>query len=380
MLSTTTMKIKIRKNIFQEALQLVVNISPKATSEPIINNVLLETEGENQIQVKATNYDNSFLGKFEVEVLKEGSICINTSKLFNLVREFHDEYILLDVTEQNWVHLTCGKSNVKLPGVEPDLFPAIEFDELESSFQIPASFFKTAIDRTYFAIGENESRKNLMGLNLKTNSEDQISWCGADSFRISQYITNLEQPIGTSGNIIIPKKSLSEIKRILDFRDDLVDISFDSNTFQVFSQQIKFKTRLIEANFPNLDPLVSKVGPILLRVSRRELINAIRILYRVSDEDPNSVLKITLDENKLVVESQKMEFGEGQDEIPCDYTGQKMSIGLNIKFFLESLSAFDSASDDLLTINLSGELAPFALQCDEWDNFKTILMPVKIKW
>ncbi|MCP4297260.1 MAG: DNA polymerase III subunit beta [Proteobacteria bacterium] len=374
------MNINIKKSILLEALQLIVNISPKATSEPIINNVLFQSGEQKSIEVKATNYDNSFFGEFDAEVLEPGSICVNTSKLFNLVREFQDDYISIKSTPQNWIYLSSGRTKIKLPGVEPDLFPIIDFKELQNKFSLPGTVFKKAIERTFFAIGENEARKNLMGLNLKLLPESQIRWMGADAFRISQVLTNIELPSLSVGDIIIPKKSLTEIRRILEFRDNNVEISFDDNTFQVFSEKVKFKTRLIETDYPNLDDLVRKIGPIFVRMAKKELINSVRILYRVSDEDPNAVLKLTLNEGILLIESQKLEHGEGNDQISCDYAGETMSVGLNIKFLLDGLQVFEGSSGDTINLNLTGPTDPFVIQSDEWDDFKTILMPVKIKW
>jgi DNA polymerase III subunit beta len=375
------MEININKYILLEALQLVVNLSPKATSEPIINNVLIETdENGSGIQLKATNYENEFLGKFEATVTSPGKICVNTSKLYNLVREFRGSEISLTSTPQNWVFLYCENSKVKLPGVDPEHFPVIEFKELKNRFQLPGKLFVTAIDRTYFAIGDNESRKNLMGLNLAIKSPTLINWTGADSFRISQFMTELESPIESDGNIIIPKKSLQEIKRIIDFGEEIIDLSFDENTFQISTRQVNFKTRLIEAEFPNLDGLLSNVGPYQLAVPKEELMNAVRILHTITEGEPNSVLKLTAQPEKVLLESQKLEFGEGNDEIECDFSGEQMSIGLNIRFLMESLQSFESSDDDRLIINISDQEAPFMVQCEGWKDFKTILMPVRIKW
>ena len=375
------MEININKYILLQALQLVVNLSPKATSEPIINNVLIETdENGSGIQLKATNYENEFLGKFEATVTSPGKICVNTSKLYNLVREFRGSEISLTSTPQNWVFLYCENSKVKLPGVDPEHFPVIEFKELKNKFQLPGKLFVTAIDRTYFAIGDNESRKNLMGLNLAIKSPTLINWTGADSFRISQFMTELESPIESDGNIIIPKKSLQEIKRIIDFGEEIIDLSFDENTFQISTRQVNFKTRLIEAEFPNLDGLLSNVGPYQLAVPKEELMNAVKILHTITEGEPNSVLKLTAQPEKVLLESQKLEFGEGNDEIECDFSGEQMSIGLNIRFLMESLQSFESSDDDRLTINISDQEAPFMVQCEGWKDFKTILMPVRIKW
>jgi len=377
------MDIYIKKSIFLEALQLIVNISPKTTTEKITNNVLLETEefnGKSVLQIKATNHENTFFGKFEIEIIQHGKICVNTSKLFNLVREFRGDKIKIDSTPQNWVFLTSENSKVKLPGVDPTNYPMIEFQPLESEFELPSIALNKAIERTFFSIGENESRRNLMGLNLEIVSSNTINWTGADAFRICRYKTDLETPIEAAGNIIIPKKSLLELKKILDFTKESVKASFSENTFQIETDQIKFKTQLIEAEYPNLDRLIENEGSQKLSVSRKELLNAVKILNTVTDGDNNSIMKLTVMEGKILVESQKMEFGEGNDEIECDYAGEVMSIGLNIKFLLDALQVFEGSDDEDICFNFNNPELPVVILCDEWKNFKTVLMPVRIRW
>ncbi|MBU2514450.1 DNA polymerase III subunit beta [bacterium] len=374
------MKISINRNILLEALQLAVNISPKTTSDPIINNTLIETLGEKEILVKATNHENSVYGEFEANVISPGKICVGTSKLFNLVRELKDTLLEIDSTPQNWVYITSGNSKIKLPGVEPDQFPIIEFKKMEREFSLSSGILKNAIDRTFFAIGENESRKNLMGLNLKIELPNLISWTGADSFRISQYNTELDESALVDSSIIVPKKSLLDIKRVLDHSDEKVVISFDDNVFQVFSKTVKYKTRLIEAEYPNLGRLVNGQSIYSVILPKFELLNAVKILSTITEGDSKSVMKLTFQEGRVTLESQKLEFGEGNDVIFCDYVGEEMAIGLNIKFFLDAIQAFDNTSDDNVVLNFTKPEAPFIIQCQEWDNYKTVLMPVRIQW
>jgi DNA polymerase-3 subunit beta len=374
------MKITIGRDILLEALQLAVNISPKATSDPIINNFLLSTIDDNKITIKATNYDNSVHGEFEANVLSPGQICVGTAKLYNLIREFRESIVQIESTPQNWVYLACGNSNIKLPGVEPDKFPTVDFKKLERSFTVPPAILKNAIDRTFFAIGENESRKNLMGLNLKIISPTQISWKGADSFRICQLNSTLEEPLNLEGNIIIPKKSLPEIKRVLEFGEKSIDISFDDAIFQIFTNQVKYKTRLIEAEYPNLERLVNTPSLHTVVLLKSNLLNAVRVLSTLTEGDQKSVMKLTFEEGRVSLESQKLDFGEGNDVISCDYAGEKMSIGLNIRFFLDAIQSFDTASDETILLCVTKPEAPFIIQCEEWDNYKTVLMPVRIQW
>ncbi len=374
------MEIYIDKYILLEALQLTVNISPRTTTEPIINNIFIETVGEDAITIKATNHEISFSGEFEADIISPGKVCVSTIKLFNLVKELNGEKIQMTSTPQNWVFLSCKNSKIKLPGVDPGLFPAIEFKELDREFTISSEILKTAIDRTLFAIGENESRKNLTGLNLQTVSSDQIYWTGADSFRICQFITKLDQPINAEGNVIIPKKSLPEIKRIMELSEGDVSISFNDNIFQIIIEKVKFKTRLIESEYPNLDRLVNAPCTNSVNISKHELTKAVRILATITEGDHKSVMKISFLEGKIQLESQKLEFGEGNDEIFCDYDGKEMSIGLNIRYFLDALNAFENSDDTEISLNITNPEAPFIIQCEEWDNYKSVLMPVRIRW
>ncbi len=374
------MEISINRNTLLEALQLAVNISPKTTSDPIVNNILIETLGENEIIIKATNHENSVYGEFEAKVTSPGKICVGTSKLFNLVRELKDNSLAIDSTPQNWVYITSGNSKIKLPGVEPDQFPTIEFKAMEREFSLSPDILKNAIDRTFFAVGENESRKNLMGLHLQIESSRLISWTGADSFRISQYNTESDESSLVDSSIIIPKKSLLDIKKVLDLSDDKIVLSFDDNIFQVFSGPVKYKTRLIEAEYPNLDRLVNGQSIYSVMLPKFELLNAVRILSTITEGDPKSVMKLTFQDGRVTLESQKLEFGEGNDVIFCDYTGEEMAIGLNIRFFLDAIQAFDSTNDDNVILNFTKPEAPFIIQCQEWDNYKTVLMPVRIQW
>src|SRR3989339_1490196 len=188
------MKIRVEKQVLQEALSLIQAIANKATSEAYIASVLIKTK-QGGILLRATNYEVTFEGGFPAEVLEEGEICLNSTKLFNLVRNFQGLEIEFNSTPQNWVFLTSGNSQVKLPGIDPEMYPPIEFKELECHFKFDSSLLKTAIERTYFAIGENESRKNLMGLNLEIIGSQRLRWMGADAFRISQLITEPDQPV-----------------------------------------------------------------------------------------------------------------------------------------------------------------------------------------
>lgn len=373
------MKLKIQKNVLLEALQLIVSIAPKATSDRAINNVLLETTPQG-VSFKATNFDVSFWGQFPATIDEPGRCCLPIAKMFNLVRNFTASEVTLETTQQLWAMLSSGYTQIRLPGMDPDSFPPVTFGNLASSFLMPADQLKLTIDRTFFAIGENESRKNLMGLNLQVKEPGKLAWMGADAFRISRNETQIPGPTPDQGSIIIPKKSLVEVKKILDHSAGEIKVSFDDNVFQLETGDLKFKTRLIEADYPNLDSILSAMGPNKINLPKAELLRSVRILNTLYDADPNAVMKLTLKQDRVVVESQKLEGGEGMDVIYADYQGEEMSIGINIQFMLDALQVMESGSDAMITFHFTGPVQPCFLTSHAWPEFKIVLMPVKIKW
>ena len=376
------MNFFIEKNQLCHVLQLMVGITSKNTNEPIINNVLLKTVKQEEkyfLELKATDYDISIQCILGADIRDEGCICVSAYRLFQLAKEINSDILHLSITDQNWVYVEGGSTDIKLPGLEPGLFPPIKFKPLQNQFLFFAKELRDVIDRTYFAIGENQAKKNLTGLNLRFIDNSKIQWFGADGFRISQVVSEFDENNEISGNIIIPKKGLLEIRKILDHVKDQVLISFDDGFYQVEGKNICFKTKLIEAEYPDLRPIILNNFQNKAEVSLAEITNAVRILSLFSQNNATS-MKLTFEKDELYVESEKREFGEANQKIPLKYQGEKIAIAFNIHYFLEALNSFDPSVVENVIFHTNNAHFPCLMECQEWGLYKTLIMPLKIKW
>ncbi len=129
-----------------------------------------------------------------------------------------------------------------------------------------------------------------------------------------------------------------------------------------------------------MDRLVNTPSQHVIILSKSELYNSVKILNTITEGDQKSVMKLTFQNGRVTLESQKLEFGEGNDVIFCDYSGEEMSIGLNIRFFLEAIQAFEATDNENIMLCITKPEAPFIIQSEEWDNYKTVVMPVRIQW
>ena len=283
------MDILIKTEILISALQNVISVIDKSFTKPILSNFMIQTlenEGEQgMVEFSATDYELSIIERIPAQIKTSGSICINAKRVFDITREFRAEEIHIRSTEQLWVQITCGASELRLPSVEVGLYPQPKIEELNQQLKISALDLAQCIDLTLFASQTNESRRNLMGVALSMTEDQRTRWQATDGHRLAQVIQPVEEMnFGEVTEIILPRKALMEIRKVCDLMGEMVDITFDERVAQFSGNRIHFKTRLIEGKFPNCDPIIPKDNDLRATIHRENLIHSLRIISAISTE------------------------------------------------------------------------------------------------
>ena len=373
------MKINIQKETLIEVLQIVTAISDKSGMKPILANFLMKTEKEG-IEVSATNYELSVIGKFKAEVLEEGTICINAKRLYDACREFKESAVVMTSLSDLWIEITNGSTKLKLASIDAGLYPKVEQNDFLSKITITAQNLKRYANMTLFASQTNESRRNLMGVCLSTLDQNTSRWIATDGHRLARILTTHETiEYEELQEIIIPRYALQEIIKTLPLFGSELQIVFDEMSLQFIGENIIFKTRLIDGKFPNCDPIIPKESDceIQLKARKEELIYAIKIVSLISYEKIKPI-KLTLMNHKLVLESEKGEYGEIVDEIDIEYEGETFQIGFNAKYLLDVLHVIEG---DTVQICFRKDAMAAALIKDaESAEFLSVLMPLRIEW
>ena len=375
------MDILIKTSVLRDALQNVIAVIDKSLAKPILSNFLiktLEAEGdETQAEFTATDYELSLIERHSVEVREEGSICVNARKMYDIVREFSGEMVHIQSTEQLWVNVTCGSSELRLPTVEVGLYPQTEIEDLPEKLSIPVEDLKRGIDMTLFAAQTNESRRNLMGVNLTTPETGKVRWLATDGHRLAQVLSETESTsFSQVQEVIIPRKALSEVRRSVELFGDTVQVSFDDRVMQFMGNDLAYKTRLIEGKFPNCDPIIPKDNTLVATVDRERLVSSLKIVSSISTEKLRPV-KLTLSSGKLRVESEKAEYGEVSDELDAEYSGEDFQIGFNSRYLLDTLGVMSTAQ---VRMEFKNPMSPSVVREEADGSFLSVIMPLRIEW
>ncbi len=376
------MEILIQQEVLRSALQNIISIIDKSAAKPILSNFLLKTvetgEGQlNEVEFSATDYELSIIERFPAEVVGAGSICVNAKKVYDICRELQGNEIRIRATEQHWVYITSGASELRLPLVEVGLYPQTELEKLQESIVMPAQEVKQCIDMTLFAAQTNESRKNLMGVCLSSKDQDQTRWLATDGHRLAQMLKSSEGvKFEKVPEVIIPRKALSEIRKAIDLFGEEIEISFDDRVMQFVGGQISFKTRLIEGKFPNCDPIIPKDNHLVAVVDRDRLVSALRIVSSIS-YDKLKPVKLTITSGKLKLESEKAEYGEVSDELEAEYAGEDFQVGFNSRYLLDALGVIQA---DKVQLEFKNPMSPSVLRAVGDTEYLSVIMPLRIEW
>jgi len=375
------MEINLKREAFSSTLQNINSVVDKSTSsnKPILSNFVIRTvEGEgSKVEFSSTDYELSLVERVEAEITEPGSICVNAKKVFDIVKELQDEDVKIRSTEQLWIHITCGSSEMRLPSVEVGLYPQTVLEDLPQSVTISVDDLKQCIDMTLFAAITNESRRNLMGVCLSSTSDQQTRWLSTDGHRLAQILKSVDDlNFSEDKEVIVPRKALTEVRRTADLFGQTVVISFDERVMQFTGGRISFKTRLIEGKFPNCDPIIPKDNTMEIIVNRESFINSLRIVSSISSEKLRPV-KLLISQGVLKLESEKADYGEVVDEIEIGYEGDPFQIGFNSRYLLDVLSVIESED---IKLECKNSMSPTIIKSTVDESFLSVIMPLRVEW
>jgi len=375
------MEINLKREAFSSTLQNINSVVDKSTSsnKPILSNFVIRTmEGEvSKVEFSSTDYELSLVEQVEAEITEPGSICVNAKKVFDIVKELQDEDVKIRSTEQLWIHITCGSSEIRLPSVEVGLYPQTVLEDLPQSVTISVDDLKQCIDMTLFAAITNESRRNLMGVCLSSTSDQQTRWLSTDGHRLAQILKSVDDlNFSEDKEVIVPRKALTEVRRTADLFGQTVVISFDERVMQFTGGRISFKTRLIEGKFPNCDPIIPKDNTMEIIVNRESFINSLRIVSSISSEKLRPV-KLLISQGVLKLESEKADYGEVVDEIEIGYEGDPFQIGFNSRYLLDVLVVIESED---IKLECKNSMSPTIIKSTVDESFLSVIMPLRVEW
>ncbi len=375
------MEFSIQTDELTKGLYRAQGIVEKKTAMPILSNVLFEASADNKVSITATDLEVGVTGEHQAEVAKSGSITISARHLYDIVRSLPKGKVTIKKLPNNWaeVHADANGRNIeyKMLGMAPEDFQALPDIAKAKMFGVEAGALKEMIDKTSYAVSNDETRYNLNGAFLESLGDGIFRMVATDGHRLSLLDSKLATDPGAvafESGVIIPKKGLMEIKRLLEAEQGECQMGLDGSNLVFKMQTVTVVMRLLDGQFPEYRHVVPDKQKICVSLERKQLMDSLRRISILSSDRTLGV-KIVLAQDRLQVTTSNPDLGEAKEDLSVENADAEITIGFNARYLIDALSAIDAERVDL---TLEDDLSPGVLRPAEDERYTCVVMPMRI--
>ena len=371
------MRLTIERSALLKALNHVQSVVERRNTIPILSNVLVSAQGDS-LRLMATDLDIEISESAHAEVERAGQTTAPANYLYDFVRKLPDgAAVKLDVPgDDPRLFISAGKSRLHLPILPAGDFPSMPSDGFETRFEIEPTELARLIDKTRFAISTEETRYYLNGIFFHTVENDgaKLRAVATDGHRLA--LADATAPKGATGmpGVIVPRKTINELKRLLDDAADVVEIAVSPQKIRFQLGDAVLTSKLIDGSFPEYARVIPKNNAKKLKVDNKQFAEAVDRVATVSAERSRSV-RLALEKDKVTLTVNNPDAGVATEDLPADYADDAMEIGFNAKYLLDVAGQVEG-SEAIFELADSG--SPTLVRDEADDAALYVLMPLRV--
>ena len=365
------MKFSISREALIKPLNLVAGVVERRQTLPILSNVLLSLEGT-QLSLTGTDLEVELIGRVEVEAgAIDGEITVPARKLVDICKSLPDSSQIEFTVDSGKATVKAGRGRFTLSTLPATEFPSVDESAGDQTLEIAQSVVKRLIDRTAFAMAQQDVRYYLNGMLLELKA-GRLRMVATDGHRLALCTANEAVSTGDAA-IIIPRKGVLELSRLLD-TDESIRLVIGSNHIRAANQQFTFTSKLVDGKFPEYERVLPKSADKTVIGQRLELRQAFTRTAILSNEKYRGV-RLKLSTDTLDITANNPEQEQAEEVVAVEYQGDELEVGFNVSYLLDVLSVLDG---EQIRLSLSDSASSALLEeADEGESLY-VVMPMRL--
>jgi DNA polymerase-3 subunit beta len=367
------LKLKTKREDLVSKLSTVSRaVSTRAATQALSGVFINAAEG--RVTLAATDLDLGLETTVEASIEDEGAALLPGRLLAEVARSLGDPEVEIELREaERDVEIRSGGSNFHLRILPVEDFPKLPKPQDEGSLKIPAAALEESIELVARAASRDDMRPVLTGVFVSA-SDKEMTMVATDSYRLAVKRTELESDLGGELEANIPARALRELGRILATEGaGEASISLLPNQAVFQAGSILLSTRLIDGQFPNFRQLLPESYEHDVRLPRPDFLDVTRRVSQLAQR--NAPLRLSFSSGELTVAAETPDIGDARETMPAAFEGEPLEIGFNPEFLKEGI---ESVSGDEVLIRLISPLRPGLLEPVEGDDFRYLVMPIRL--
>ena len=367
------MKFTISREALIKPLNLVAGVVERRQTLPILANVLLVLDGD-RLSLTGTDLEVELVGRVQLASPGEsGEVTVPARKLVDICKSLPEGSDINFTAEDGKVTVKAGRSRFTLSTLPAREFPNVEDSMGTHQFTIKQGQLKRLIDRTGFAMAQQDVRYYLNGMLWELKSQ-QLRVVATDGHRLA--LCTLPEKVDVNGDtqVILPRKGVLEMARLLLEDEEDIAIVIGSNHIRATTDEFTFTSKLVDGKFPDYQRVLPRSPNKIVLGSRLELRQAFTRTAILSNEKYRGV-RLKLTDNSLDIVANNPEQEEAEEAVPVDYQGEDLEVGFNVSYLLDVLGVL---SGEQVKLSLSDPNSSALLEESEEGDSLYVVMPMRL--
>jgi len=366
------MKFTISREVLLQPLSQVVGVVERRQTLPVLANFMLSARG-GQLTVTGTDMEVELISTIPADILQDGEITVPARKLVDIIKALPDGSAITFTLSGDKATLSAGRSRFTLSTLPASEFPATDQVETLENIIVSESTLKKMMDKTSFAMANQDVRYYLNGL-LFDFTDQQLRAVATDGHRLA--ICDLEDSVdvGTDRQLIVPRKGVMELSRMLSGDGDEVTLAIGRNHIRLVKGDTTFTSKLIDGRFPDYKAVVPVGADKQMLVDKDTFIHALQRTAILSNEKYKGV-RLEASGSTIKIIAHNPQHEEAVEEIEADLNFDRLAVGFNVTYLLDALIAIDT---EQVSLELKDANSSCLVSAPDSDVNRHVVMPLKL--
>ncbi|MBU6471712.1 MAG: DNA polymerase III subunit beta [Alphaproteobacteria bacterium] len=373
------MKITVERGAFLKALSHVQSVVERRNTIPILSNVMIEA-GKGRLKLTATDLDIEIVESIPADVLRNGSATAPAHMLYDIVRKLPEGAQVqaeLLTSEGGRLAVSAGTVRFELACLPQEDFPQMAAGALPHRFRLAADDLKHLIDKTRFAISTEETRFYLNGIYLhaaKDGKTQAMRAVATDGHRLARYELDLPDGAAEMPGVIVPRKTVAELRRLLDDAEGAIDVSLSDTKIQFTTDGVELTSKLIDGTFPDYQRVIPSGNDKALVLDSKEFAQSVDRVSTIS-ADKTRAVKLNLSQDRVTLTVVNPDSGTATEDVGATYSAAPIEIGFNARYLLDITGQIEGKEVRFL---LSDAGSPTIIEDTDDPRTLYVLMPMRV--
>lgn len=332
------MYIRTQRERLIHALTKVGSVVERRQTLPILGNIHILAD-EDSVTFTGTDREVEIRSRLAANVLEPGGITVPARKFIDICRAVPDEAEVSVKVQGQRATITAGKSRFNLSTLPAEDYPLMETGGGDRSIEIEQGMLKELLDKTAFAMANQDVRYYLNGLFLKVEARG-ITAVGTDGHRLARLEQLVDFPLEEIIQIIVPRKTVVELIRLLDSAGEPVRIDLSTRSLRTTIGDTLLTSKLVDGRYPDYERVIPLMAD-RVAVLDRDFLRQSLIRTSILSNEKFKGIRLAFAPNELTLQAHNPEQEEAEEVLEIEYGDEPLSIGFNVSYLLDILGVID---------------------------------------